>query len=323
MTRIPSSEDKFADALAHQLNNPTATILAAASSMRHNLRALLEQMTGREAGESTRLARFLARTLDDPVSAPVTGLMPQDRLQLISRRLASAGVKGDLQAAASCLARGGWDTYMEEIAPLLGENTSRGLELLETAARLRSNLAATEASAERIRGLAAALRLLAGSPCETMADVEASLRWAVTHARASLPAGVEVELSLEPMPPVRGRENLLREAWANFLANAVQAVGERGRIRVEGSAAREGAGPFHAVVRIVDDGPGIPAEAQSRLFEPFFTTRSAEGGTGLGLALARRIVEASGGRVSFDSRPGRTCFEAVIPAMMAAAASRS
>jgi len=68
------------------------------------------------------------------------------------------------------------------------------------------------------------------------------------------------------------------------------------------------------VVRIIDDGPGIPADAQPRIFEPFFTTKAKGEGTGLGLGIARRIIEKHEGEVTCESRPGRTCFTVWLPA---------
>ncbi|MCA2982118.1 MAG: two-component sensor histidine kinase, partial [Myxococcaceae bacterium] len=57
--------------------------------------------------------------------------------------------------------------------------------------------------------------------------------------------------------------------------------------------------------------PGIPPDVQARIFEPFFTTR--EKGTGLGLPLARKLVEANGGALAVSSRPGRTVFSLSLP----------
>jgi len=57
-------------------------------------------------------------------------------------------------------------------------------------------------------------------------------------------------------------------------------------------------------ILVVDDGRGIAADARARVFEPFFTTRQDEGGTGLGLSLARAIVHAHGGRIELEGGPG-------------------
>jgi len=80
--------------------------------------------------------------------------------------------------------------------------------------------------------------------------------------------------------------------------NAVEALGEKGRVRVE-TRAHEGG----AALTVSDDGPGIPPEVQARLFEPFFTTKKK--GNGLGLAICRQIVVSHGGEISFESEPGR------------------
>jgi signal transduction histidine kinase len=67
-------------------------------------------------------------------------------------------------------------------------------------------------------------------------------------------------------------------------------------------------------VHITDSGAGIPAETRSRIFEPFFTTKAVGKGTGLGLELARRIVEnRHRGSLSFQSKPGQTRFTVCLP----------
>jgi signal transduction histidine kinase len=68
-----------------------------------------------------------------------------------------------------------------------------------------------------------------------------------------------------------------------------------------------------AVVRVIDDGPGIAPEHQARIFDPFFTTKQPGEGTGLGLEVARARVRGHGGEIDFESRPGRTEFRVVLP----------
>jgi signal transduction histidine kinase len=71
--------------------------------------------------------------------------------------------------------------------------------------------------------------------------------------------------------------------------------------------------PQGIVVRIVDDGSGIPAEIRDRIFDPFFTTKAMGHGTGLGLDVVKRLVRHNDGRIDVDSRPGRTEFRVLLP----------
>ncbi|MFQ5748524.1 MAG: PAS domain S-box protein, partial [Planctomycetota bacterium] len=89
---------------------------------------------------------------------------------------------------------------------------------------------------------------------------------------------------------------LLRPVLSNLLINASQAVEGQGRIRVS----VEPEGP-DCVLRIHDDGPGIPVDLRAKVFEPFFTTKSR--GTGLGLAIARRILELQKGEIFLEFPP--------------------
>jgi two-component system, NtrC family, sensor histidine kinase PilS len=123
-------------------------------------------------------------------------------------------------------------------------------------------------------------------------------------------------------PPIEGDEDLLHRIVVNLLLNAVQAAAGRVRVSVELRPARQselpaGVGLEAAVLlRVTDDGPGIPAELRDRLFDPFVTGRS--GGSGLGLAVVHRAVEAHRGVVLVDSVPERgTTFTILLPARRA------
>jgi len=125
----------------------------------------------------------------------------------------------------------------------------------------------------------------------------------------------EVHLEFEPGADgatIEGDRHELHRVFLNLVSNAVDAG--RGRVRLHWSSARGvGAdGRPIVIVEVSDDGPGISEEAQARLFEPYFTTKSS--GTGLGLAICRRIVEAHGGSIRLAStEPGRTVFRLEFP----------
>jgi len=107
---------------------------------------------------------------------------------------------------------------------------------------------------------------------------------------------VEREASSE-LPPVPMDARLVRQAVLNVAANAVQAMPRGGRLGVR--IRREAQG---VLLELSDTGPGIPDEIRTRIFEPFFTTKAS--GTGLGLAVVKRIVDGHGGEVSVTTRPG-------------------
>jgi len=106
--------------------------------------------------------------------------------------------------------------------------------------------------------------------------------------------------------PLSGDESLLTSALVNLVKNAVQVSKEGQAVTLSG---RVDGGRY--VIEVRDEGPGIPADVLPRIFEPFFTTR--EKGTGLGLPLARKLVEAHRGALSASSQPGRTVFTVTLP----------
>jgi signal transduction histidine kinase len=95
----------------------------------------------------------------------------------------------------------------------------------------------------------------------------------------------------------------------NLIDNALDAIGEGGRVIVTA-----GAEPGRVVVKVADDGPGIPPAIRERIFDPFFTTKGVGEGTGLGLDIVRRLVQRHEGDLEVESRPGHTVFQVRLPA---------
>ena len=129
-------------------------------------------------------------------------------------------------------------------------------------------------------------------------------------SQAGLPAGVQITVEVEPSAPhIEVDADQLRQVLLNLLRNALDAVGERGAVRVTARRHRpDGPGePEGELVEISvqDDGPGISDELAQSLFTPFFTTKP--NGTGLGLAISRRIIEAHGGELRLIRRGRLGC----------------
>lgn len=138
------------------------------------------------------------------------------------------------------------------------------------------------------------------------AGVDAALAAAANqHIHVDVITDAEV-----PAVPVDAR--LVRQAVINIAMNAAQSIGAEGELRIRISSVELEGHPY-ARVEMSDTGPGIPPEVLPRVFEPFFTTRPK--GTGLGLAVVKRIMEGHRGRVAVSSTPGcATTFAIDFPA---------
>jgi signal transduction histidine kinase len=118
-----------------------------------------------------------------------------------------------------------------------------------------------------------------------------------------------VAVDVEPgLPRVRGFGGELNQIWANLIDNALDAVSQSGRVEVLASREHQ-----RVVVRVVDNGPGIPAKIREHIFDPFFTTKPVGQGTGLGLDIVRRLVRHNDGEIDVESQPGRTEFRVTLP----------
>jgi two-component system sensor histidine kinase HydH len=121
-------------------------------------------------------------------------------------------------------------------------------------------------------------------------------------------AGIVLEQAIPAtLPEVRADRDRLKQVLLNLVLNALEAMPSGGRLGLEAAVS-----PSGLVLTVADTGGGIPPELLPRVFEPYVTTKTR--GLGLGLAIARRIVEAHGGRIEAESRAGQgTRFRVTLP----------
>ncbi len=133
-----------------------------------------------------------------------------------------------------------------------------------------------------------------------VSDLRATADHAVMFARQqAITKRIMVELDVSgTIPPVEHDPNQINQVLLNLLLNAIQAMDKPGIIRVSLENDDD-----DVLITVADEGKGIPAENLPNIFRPFFTTKGH--GTGLGLSLARRIVEAHGGQIEVASEVGR------------------
>jgi len=154
-------------------------------------------------------------------------------------------------------------------------------------------------------------------------SLESIVQESLDLLRATLPASIRIETDVErDCPSLQGDPDAVHQVLINLCTNAYQAMGhaggaltvEVGRKTISPGESELPPGPYLRM-RVADNGPGIPGENLSRVFEPYFTTKPAGEGTGLGLSVVHGIVRAHGGEINVRNRPeGGAIFTVHFPA---------
>jgi len=151
-----------------------------------------------------------------------------------------------------------------------------------------------------LRQIASEFSSFASSPTARRAQVDAAqlVHDVVEPYRAGLEGRIEIRNQIQsPLPPVYVDRTLVARALANIVENALHAMPGQGLLQISSSVE-----PGWVAIRLADSGAGMDEEALARVFEPYFSTKTT--GTGLGLPIALRNVELSGGHIQVESRRG-------------------
>ncbi len=281
--------------LAHELNNPAA-------AMRRSAAALAGALAVRDA-----LPPPVHPIGPPPEHPPLGGLARADAVDELAEQLAD-----DEQAAA--LVSAGWTAAELEpaLADLDDEARRATLGWLAADASVRSLISEVQLAANRIGEIVSAVKAYAyldQAPVQRV-DVNRGLEDTLLILGHRLKEGVSVRRELAPdLPQIEAYGSELNQVWTNIIDNALDAMGGSGELLVR----TEALGDAEVQITICDSGPGVPPKVQERIFEPFFTTKAPGVGTGLGLHISHNVIARQGGRLELDSRPGRTCFTAVLP----------
>ena len=312
---------ELAAGVAHELNNPVAALEGANAHLREDLASLL---AGHPDGEMVLRTAAHARTR--PAAST--------RQERAARRALEA-VVGDRELARRLVSLGlDADSDPQRVRDLAGD--PRRLATALAAASVGRQERNVALATKRIRGLVSALSTYVRPEGEMVQDVdvrevlEDSLRLTAHRLR-----DVAIERDYAEVGAVPGRAGELAQVWTNILSNAADALAGAGAgapAAGAGDAPAAGAGapsdfaprlviavagePDGVRVDVTDNGPGIDPQVLPRIFEPRFTTKHGRVrfGLGLGMGLAKSVVDAHGGTIAVDSRPGRTRVTVRLPA---------
>jgi two-component system, NtrC family, sensor kinase len=143
---------------------------------------------------------------------------------------------------------------------------------------------------------------------KVQANLHEGIEMVLTLYQNQLKHGIEVVKNYGDIPKIMCYPDDLNQVWTNLIHNALQAMDYKGILTIETYQKEE-----NIVLKFTDNGKGIPPEVIPKIFQPFFTTKPAGEGSGLGLDIVRKIVDKHEGTIAVESVPGQTSFIVSLP----------
>ncbi|MDG2991914.1 ATP-binding protein [Candidatus Synechococcus calcipolaris G9] len=299
--------------VAHEINTPLGAIRSSIETI-----SLFSQRTLPNLPD---ILRELPPELFERFTA-LRQLPIQDTLQLSSRerrqyKRKMMAVLNDKDIQNS----DGWaDTFIDigvlgDIDPFLlllqSEQGEQVVELAHQLALLERSTHTIGTAIERAAKVVFALKTYARfdqSGEKVTANIIDGIETVLTLYHNKIKHGVEVVRHYDAIPAIPCYPDELTQVWTNLVHNALQAMDERGELRIR---VRQQERALR--VDITDSGCGIPDSVLPHIFEPFFTTKPSGEGNGLGLDIVHKIVDKHQGTIEVDSQPGKTTFSVTLP----------
>jgi signal transduction histidine kinase len=309
----------LAAGLMHELKNPGTAAIRAASQMRENL-VRLQQLTLKlsrnkpSAEQMECLLQLQQRALAASRCRVMSSLEQSDAEQALEEHLETAGVENSWKVASTLVSMGMTPQELECMDDSFkGERLSDSLNWLESLVSSVQLVGTIEESLGRVSDLIMAVKQYSydDEATERVVDVHESIHSTLLilgHKMRQKSLTIEREFG-KNIPPIHLRSGGLNQVWTNLLDNAIDASPEHGELRV-----KTWNDDTSVYVSIEDHGTGIAAVDAPHVFEPFYTTKPAGEGTGLGLDIVHRILTMKlGGSIRFESVPGKTVFTVALP----------
>ncbi|MCU0570340.1 MAG: ATP-binding protein [Oculatellaceae cyanobacterium Prado106] len=307
--------------LAHELNNPASAIVRSLKDVVPAL-AELQRMNliyGQQNVDEAHTQEWLKvrdQGYETIVNQSLGALEQSDREDELLDWLEDYGVQ-DAWKLAPPLAMAGveaatlerlvdrWRNYTTELRDM-------GIRWLALSFDVMSLIHSGQRAAERIGELVRSMKSYShlDQGVQQTIDVHDGLEDTLRIFSYRLKQGIEVQREYDrQLPHISAYGSELNQVWTNLIDNAIDAMNGKGILTL--ATKRDG---DHICVKITDSGSGMSPEIQSRIFEPFYTTKPVGQGSGLGLDIVRRIVEnRHRGAIAVNSQPGKTTFVIRLP----------
>ncbi|MGB0525778.1 MAG: sensor histidine kinase, partial [Flammeovirgaceae bacterium] len=303
--------------VAHEINTPLGAIRSSANTLKLYLDEVMANMPK------------LIKSLEEDILIQFFALVYQSTqnnklLSSKEKRNLRKALKGELEAKAlkdpEKLARFLVDIRVaknwEQFMPIFQhEKSAELLKLVNRLSHVSIGADNIYIASERAAKIVFALKSYAyynSSGEKVKADIEYGIETVLTLYQNQIKRGVELVKDMSGLPLCYCYEDELNQVWTNLIHNALQAMNFNGKLTVKTSQQDE-----QAIIEIEDTGVGIPTQIQDKVFIPFFTTKEAGEGTGLGLDIVKRVIDKHQGSIDFTSTEGvGTCFRVCLPLIL-------
>jgi signal transduction histidine kinase len=299
--------------IAHEINTPLGAIQASIGNISSALEQSLQDLPPLiQTLSPERLTEFF-RLLDLAKNPQLTFSSREERQlkRALKQTLLDRGVTNS-DRLATLLSQMGIQGQLDPILPLLKE--SNAAFILETAYHLSSvqnNSQNIRLAVERASRIVYALKNFVrqdSSDMPIIASVSESIDIVLTLYQNRIKHGIEVVKNYQTVPLIMCYPEELAQVWSNLISNAIQAMDYNGELAIAVFQRDE-----FVVVEVIDGGCGISEAIKDKIFQPFFTTKPAGEGSGLGLSIVRKILDKHHGLIEVESQPGRTIFRVSLP----------
>lgn len=306
--------------VAHEINTPIGAVKASGQNISNsiaeglnNLPRLLQLFDERGAACFARLITYSAAGWEVLSTRQERSIMRATQQQLEAIGVPQPGHK------ASILVQLRAHQQVEDFLPLLHHPAHEFI--FETAYHLGSinvNTHNINTAVERVSKIVFALKSFSRfeqSGAKVATPLQKGIETVLTVYQSQIRNHIELECHFDDVPQVMACADDLNHVWTNLIHNALQAMEHRGKLSI-GIRRDEN----FVVVAVTDTGCGIAPEVRERIFDAFFTTKTAGEGTGLGLDIAKRIIDEHQGKIEVSSTVGvGTTFSVYLPCLLEAA----
>ena len=305
--------------IAHELNNPAAAVKRGADQLRTSVAQLGDAQAAldrlRLGEEQSNALKGLSDTARERAAGPpdMDALARSDREYELEEWLEDRGVDEPWDLAPTLVNLDYDPAGLEALTEHFSDGELGGvIGSINATYSVFNLMAEIGQGAGRISEIVKALKsysYLDQAPVQDV-DLHEGLDNTLLILRSKLRDGITVRREYAPdLPTIQAYGSELNQVWTNLIDNAADALEGKGEITLRTSHNGD-----KVLVEVVDNGPGIPAEIQTRIFDSFFTTKPPGKGTGLGLDISYNIVvNKHRGDLDVESEPGRTTFKVSLP----------